>query len=1807
MSSQKELTTDANREGVVNPQKSTRSTEECKNTSASKPTKRPADKGSNASAPKGRSGCSAKTPRKGPILKGDAKGQTIDTPVPKIDAGTSVETLAVIATRESAKRFVNLGVSYFPDKDAILLIKEKYYFSPDMTRDDCAKVTANLVTFLSTLNDFEKSYYMSGLPIMSWDPFNKEYINVSDTKDPAQAIRALLLDIHTSLQPNILVDDAIKYYSAQGLDVIIGIIKNATSAHALVPLQSYDPELRFAIKKDGQQYIRYPALSFGGFTLGQMFDYCADKQIIFDDKDLYAYPICFLRTQKPLVLPPVVQVPVPSIALSAPKLSKDTVDSLVSALDSPLLSVPLARVASTPSPVLAPPRISFDLPLWTEHFEYCTTDEIMVNYESNSKNTHHDLFKYARSKLIYVATDDWCLNYCGESPKWYAKLGLTSGGKSLYEFCLPQVKNAWTILLVVPMRPGVYPLFSGEGTVERLQDNSLVLQLRGMKSLFQQVPLKIHTLDYNLPTQEGSLRMVDNMRVGCDVFLGLYQYTKIPLCPTTDLSTLQTVGMIYGQTALTNLYRSDVKAIQQWISSGLNRETFMKGPQKCSKQIACYFSALYGVSNTLRDGAEDPTFRVLIDYVAHKEINPENDRLIEHEAMRNTENLTKAIITGQAMVRGQLVELKNERINKGKWLPSRIIERLSLSWRRFIRTDATKTLVRDKTHVVSRRTVPVAPKAEHESTLISTYKILPDHFSDTMSLSSKPLEISISSELSPISEEDDENIPLCGTATRLARRARVHGKAVYQQYADTIAAANKIKVKRSDYQLFVGAHRPEAMIVPLTREQQAQRGVNTGYGLQGKFVHRPALSNPRPIQDMVPYYFPLIPARAPNHGTDELLWALEVRQLRPMAIPEIEDPLWKELESYVDKIKLNVPDIPIVSFHQYLETVEGPKRKSYLQGYNNFMSNGKCPITYTLLAKPYENQYKGEDNENKLKPRLIFNPSFQLKAFGGWISHLLTIYCKRLFPGICLSQTPGGMKRRIIRQMKKFANPISIMWDGARHDAHQSRKLLETIDLILLTRIFDIVGPLNGFNPHMMAVGRLIIAQMVAQFHVKARTPGNRDRNIEPMLVFGTIDGSVFSGHPLRTSLGNSMRIAVIISFVMTLAGIVLHTENQSGDDTHVIIENIDFSKFFSAFGRVYGEEGKRSTFGLIYSDLFVSTDKLEFLGKEGRIFGKGVLMDLERPIGKIHTFAWYYEHIKDADRVGQGIRDYIHRNYSRKTYEDIIQRYPTSNRPIELKWCQYEFDAEEKNPEIPVVEEHIPFLPLAGTPSQSKRQSGSDTKMPKRSGSRNQNSNPSRSIPATKKKQIKREVKRELKIEGVLPPRSAPKPRSQPHLRRSTRRNGMLTEIGGIAGGLVGMPSLGRKIGSGLGRIFGRGDYTVKSNSLLSGGPPAFASVNTGTRIAHREYIQDVSSSIDFQNTTFDVNPANALTFPWLSRFAQNYEKYEIRGIAFHFNTTCGDAISSTNNALGTVGMVTVYDPSDAPLASKREAEDYVGCVAGVPSVSLLHPIECKPKSNVLDRQFVLTGSLTSAEDKKFYSHGTLNLFTQGMQQAGVTIGELWVTYDVDFFDPKILPNGTTNQAASKYYAVNSTTTATQVLGTSDLTFVGNLGVTYRGADGTIVIPSGTAAGLYFFNLMAVGASVTGTHSLTSWSTNLTPMNYLQGNSSSNIYAPNAAVSNPFHGFSFYLNKTDSLRATVNLTWLGTVPTGLWGTDILVTRIPGSAVGLLQQTDRKRKILDPIVLQTLEELGFVRDRKVVAPLEDSLSCIDEESLYTAT
>jgi hypothetical protein len=267
----------------------------------------------------------------------------------------------------------------------------------------------------------------------------------------------------------------------------------------------------------------------------------------------------------------------------------------------------------------------------------------------------------------------------------------------------------------------------------------------------------------------------------------------------------------------------------------------------------------------------------------------------------------------------------------------------------------------------------------------------------------------------------------------------------------------------------------------------------------------------------------------------------------------------------------------------------------------------------------------------------------------------------------------------------------------------------------------------------------------------------------------------------------------------------------------------------------------------------------------------------------------------------------------------------------------------------------------------------------------------------------------------------------------------GFFSQAGSALGGAFGGPvggNIGSALGGGLSKLLGFGAYACKQNSLCPGSGnrtqaqvPAMHSAETGIRVVHKEYLCDITSSVAFSNQqVFNINPGLADSFPWLSQIAEQFEEYQPNGIVYYFRATAGDAISSTNNALGTVIMACDYNPINNQFENKISMENTMWSTSGKPSNDNMLPIECGRGENPLQTLWVRNGSQPANTDLRLYDVGVAQVATQGQQTGSVDIGEHWVSYDFTLKKPIIdpTPSGGINPTIHTTHLVNTHSVST-------------------------------------------------------------------------------------------------------------------------------------------------------------------------------------
>lgn len=397
----------------------------------------------------------------------------------------------------------------------------------------------------------------------------------------------------------------------------------------------------------------------------------------------------------------------------------------------------------------------------------------------------------------------------------------------------------------------------------------------------------------------------------------------------------------------------------------------------------------------------------------------------------------------------------------------------------------------------------------------------------------------------------------------------------------------------------------------------------------------------------------------------------------------------------------------------------------------------------------------------------------------------------------------------------------------------------------------------------------------------------------------------------------------------------------------------------------------------------------------------------------------------------------------------------------------------------------------------------------------------------------------------------------------QSVKRPTPFSDAGAIAGSKLGtmlnlpyLKGVGKWLGSGIGQIFGSGDYTIlgappKYNVLMNGSQiPQFREGNGFNVISRREYLGDVSGTTAFTNNSFPLNPGISSTFPWLSTIAQNYQQYRFHGIIFEFRPLITDFV--TAGAPGVVVLATNYNADQAPYTTKQEMENSEFAVSVKPTLPLMHGVECATLQTVLNQMYVRTGTLPASNDLKFTDLGLMQVGTQS-NPSGVSLGELWVSYCVEFFKP-ILPSDVGGAVSSGQVDRSTVTAATNPFGAATKSSKSTIGLAVSGTTISFLAQPGNFYGvtICWSGTIATAASV---HPVISATANCSFVGYYDGGATSFV-APSSAITTGMT-FDAVLNCTSTGPSTIILTagLAGVLPTGTTSCQVIVRPVATASV----------------------------------------------------
>jgi len=178
----------------------------------------------------------------------------------------------------------------------------------------------------------------------------------------------------------------------------------------------------------------------------------------------------------------------------------------------------------------------------------------------------------------------------------------------------------------------------------------------------------------------------------------------------------------------------------------------------------------------------------------------------------------------------------------------------------------------------------------------------------------------------------------------------------------------------------------------------------------------------------------------------------------------------------------------------------------------------------------------------------------------------------------------------------------------------------------------------------------------------------------------------------------------------------------------------------------------------------------------------------------------------------------------------------------------------------------------------------------------------------------------------------------------------------------------------------------------------PNFRQTRGGMLITHREYVADVSRSINaFATDNYTVNPGVSASFPWLAQVASRFESYTFERLDYIYEPM----VPTTQP--GTVMMAIDFDSLDGPPTTKTTLMAFQGATRTSPWGACRLTTTEEQRKKMVNERYIRTGTIAVNADPKTYDVGMLYVATIGTGTTAVSLGEIYVEYTIRLRTPQI------------------------------------------------------------------------------------------------------------------------------------------------------------------------------------------------------------
>jgi hypothetical protein len=232
---------------------------------------------------------------------------------------------------------------------------------------------------------------------------------------------------------------------------------------------------------------------------------------------------------------------------------------------------------------------------------------------------------------------------------------------------------------------------------------------------------------------------------------------------------------------------------------------------------------------------------------------------------------------------------------------------------------------------------------------------------------------------------------------------------------------------------------------------------------------------------------------------------------------------------------------------------------------------------------------------------------------------------------------------------------------------------------------------------------------------------------------------------------------------------------------------------------------------------------------------------------------------------------------------------------------------------------------------------------------------------------------------------------------------------------------------------------------------------------------------------------------------------------------------------------MATNYNSDVASYTNKQQMENSEFAVSVKPTLPLIHGVECNLQQTTLPQRYIRTGAVPAGKDANLYDYGNFQFATQNNPTQN--LGELWVSYCVEFFKPQ-LP-ATIGGNISFYKTNRSGVLAAAPFGTTQVTLSNTIDIVSISNTNLILnLPPTTKYKLEFVYTTLTASAITVPNATIS---NATTLAYYANGTLTTVYAPPAGtVAATYIQTIYFVTLTGSpVQSTISMASTGTFPAG--------------------------------------------------------------------